>query len=449
MDNTGTRSAVGQLVSNYGMAGVLLLLCVYYSWATLQYQTPAGAAAGELVATRIAGMVDRGTTVVIVAGRSADDRAFAERVQAVLQAKGCARLEQVEGDPAIVLAAFQARADKAGDVAAIASAASCTGWLESMVRRFPSLANTKLVSPEPYRWPTFLQTENLLNVADQIVVIALIAVGMTMVIVTGGIDLSVGSLVALSAVVTALLIRDVGGATRAGTMNLVLCSLGGIAVSGVVGLFSGVVITWFRIPPFIATLAMMQVASGVAYILSAGQSIYEIPPSFVWLGRGTGPWSIPNAVLLMAGIYVVAHVVMSHTAFGRYVYAVGGNAEAARLSGVRVGRVLLLVYLLSGLMAGVGGVVVASQLKSGSPTYGLSYELYVIAAVVVGGTSLSGGSGKILGTLIGAFIIAVIQNGMNLTKVESYRQKVVLGLVILGAVLLDMLRKRGWNLRRQ
>ncbi len=445
----GKRSAVGQLAANYGMAGVLLLLCVYYSWATLQYQKPVGAEAGEVVAARVMGVADSSATILIVAGLSEDDQAFARRAMALLKMKGYERLVRIEGDPAIVLAALQEGSGKAETVGAIAATESCAGWLENMMPRFPGLARTKLVSPEPYRWPTFLQPKNLLNIADQIVVIALIAVGMTMVIITGGIDLSVGSLVALSAVVTGLLIRDFGGATRAGTMNLMLCSLGGIAVSGMVGLFSGMVITWFRIPPFIATLAMMQVASGVAYILSAGQSIYEIPPSFVWLGRGTGLLSIPNAVMLMAGVYVVAHVAMSNTAFGRYVYAVGGNVEAARLSGVRVGRVLLMVYLLSGLMAGVGGVVVASQLKSSSPTYGLSYELYVIAAVVVGGTSLSGGSGKIFGTLIGAFIIAVIQNGMNLTKVESYRQKVVLGLVILGAVLLDMLRKRGWRFWRQ
>jgi ribose transport system permease protein len=142
-------------------------------------------------------------------------------------------------------------------------------------------------------------------------------------------------------------------------------------------------------------------------------------------------------------LYALAHVVMTRTTFGRYVYAVGGNAEAARLSGVPVQRVVLAVYVLCGLLAGLGGIVMASQLKSGAPTYGQMYELYVIAAVVVGGTSLSGGEGRVLGTLIGALIIAVIQNGMNLTGVESYTQKVVLGLVIFAAVLLDRLRSRG------
>jgi ribose transport system permease protein len=302
------------------------------------------------------------------------------------------------------------------------------------------------VVPRSYLWPTFLQLDNLLNVANQIVVIALIAVGMTMVIITGGIDLSVGSLVALSAVLTGMLIRDYGGGAAAGAGGMILCALGGIVACGLMGGVSGVLVTRFALPPFIATLGMMRVAYGLAYEFSKGLSIYEIPASFVWLGRGADLVSIPNAVVLMAVVYGVAHVLMSHTTFGRYVYAVGGNLEAARLSGVRVKRVLVTVYIVSGLMAGLGGVIVTSQLKSSSPTYGLGYELLVIAAVVVGGTSLSGGSGKILGTLIGAFIIAVVQNGMNLTGVSTYRQYVIQGVIILAAVLLDQLRRRNWRL---
>src|SRR5207302_10738217 len=155
----------------------------------------------------------------------------------------------------------------------------------------------------------------------------------------------------------------------------------------------------------------------------------------------------PNAVLLMVVLYAAAHILMTRMTLGRYVYAVGGNAEAARLSGVPIRGVLLFVYALSGALAGLGGVIMASQLKSGSPTYGQMYELYVIAAVVVGGTSLAGGEGKVLGTLIGSFIIAVIQNGMNLTGVKSFPQRVVLGLVILGAVLLDRFKQHTWRLR--
>src|SRR5262249_17677984 len=154
-----------------------------------------------------------------------------------------------------------------------------------------------------------------------------------------------------------------------------------------------------------------------------GESIYELPDSFTWLGRGAGVLGLPHAVLLTLGIYAFAHVVMTRTVLGRRIYAVGGNAEAARLSGVNVAGVLFFAYGFCGVMAGLGGVLQASQLKSGAPTYGLMYELYAIAAVVVGGTSLSGGEGRVFGTLVGALIIAVIQNGMNLTGVESYRQK--------------------------
>ena len=201
-------------------------------------------------------------------------------------------------------------------------------------------------------------------------------------------------------------------------------------------------ITGFRIPPFIASLAMMQITSGLAFIIAEGQSIYDIPPSYTWLGRGQGLLTIPNSVMLMVAVYAAAHVFMTRTALGRRIYAVGGNQEAARLSGVSTRWTLIAVYLISGLMAGIGGVVTVSQLKAGAPTYGTMYELYVIAAVVVGGTSLTGGEGRIAGTLVGAFIIAVIQNGMNLVGVESYKQKVVLGAVILFAVMIDMLKKR-------
>ncbi len=159
------------------------------------------------------------------------------------------------------------------------------------------------------------------------------------------------------------------------------------------------------------------------------------------VGRQTS-LGLPNAVWLTIGLYVVAHIAMTRTVFGRYLYAVGGNAEAARLSGVPVKRVVLITYLISGLLAGIGGVVMASQLKSATPNYGEMYELYVIAAVVVGGTSLSGGEGKVIGTLIGALIIAVIQNGMNLDKIDPFTQRIVLGVLILVAVLVDTLKHR-------
>jgi ribose transport system permease protein len=270
---------------------------------------------------------------------------------------------------------------------------------------------------------------------------------MTLVIITAGIDLSVGSLIAVSAVFATWIIREWFGGVDSTTAGMLAgCGLAILGCS-VLGLFSGSMIAFFGVPPFVATLGMMMVGSGLAYMLSGGLSIYQLPDSFDWLGRGDDMLGIPNAVLLMVLLYLLAHILMSRTTIGRYIYAVGGNPEAARLSGVPVRKILLWVYAGCGALAGLGGVIMASQFKSGDPKYGLMYELYVIAAVVVGGSSLSGGRGKVFGTLIGAFIIAVIQNGMNLTGVQSYTQKVVLGLVLLLAVFLDMLKKRGWQLR--
>jgi ribose transport system permease protein len=436
------RMWVKRAFANYGMAIVLLLLCLYYSWATLQRQRPVGKEAASAVLSEVASCTQPSSRILIVARSVGQDLPFAEALTQTLTQRGYSSIQAIEGEPQLTREALM-KLD--GPPAIIVTTEETAQWLKPMLLRLPELARTPVAVPRSHVWPTFLQVDNLLNVANQIVVIALIAVGMTMVIITGGIDLSVGSLVALSAVLTGVLIRDYGGGSSASTASLLLCSLGGILACGLMGGVSGVLVTRFALPPFIATLGIMRVAYGLAYECSKGLSIYEIPASFVWLGRGSDLFSIPNAVVLMALVYAVAHVLMSHTTFGRYVYAVGGNLEAARLSGVRVKRVVVTVYIVSGLMAGLGGVIVTSQLKSSSPTYGLGYELLVIAAVVVGGTSLSGGSGKILGTLIGAFIIAVVQNGMNLTGVSPFRQYVVQGVIILGAVLLDQLRRRNWR----
>jgi ribose transport system permease protein len=208
---------------------------------------------------------------------------------------------------------------------------------------------------------------------------------------------------------------------------------------GVVGGAGGWIVAQFKVAPFITTLAVMMMARGLAFLLTGGFSIYLVPPALTWLGQGKS-LGVPNTVILLVVLYVAAHVFMSHTRLGRYIYAVGGNEEAARLSGVPVRFVIVFVYIVSALSAGLGGCIQASQINTGTPNMGTMYELYVIAAVVVGGTSLAGGTGRILGTLIGAFIISVIQNGMNLLGMESYTQQVVLGGVILGAVLLDKVR---------
>jgi ribose transport system permease protein len=434
------------LLANYGMILVLALLCVFFSFATMSEQSPTGEAAARQVAGALGSTFGKAPRVLIVAGDQAEDALFASTLEEALAPTDAQVVAVVKGEPKDARAALQKIAASGQPLDAIACTRTTAAWLlfDDLKTDFPTLGTPKRVQPSTEKWPNFLKSENLVNIANQIAVIAIIAIGMTMVIITGGIDLSVGSLLALSAVLTTRFIRDYAGAEQASTPDMVLAGIAAVLICGLIGAFSGGMITAFDIPPFIVTLAVMLVGSGLAYILAAGQSIYQLPESFVVLGRGEGLWKIPNAVLLMALLYGVAHVVMSRMRLGRHLYAVGGNREAARLSGVPVQRVLLSAYIVSAALAGLGGVIMASQLKSGSATYGNMYELYVIAAVVVGGTSLSGGEGKMFGTLIGAFTIAVIQNGMNLTNVESYTQKVVLGSVILGAVLLDKIRHRGW-----
>lgn len=437
---TDLLGGVRRRFSGYGMLGVLLLLCVLFSVLTLQEQHPTGQrAAGEVVA-RVEADAPTAAVVLVVGKDSDEERAFVESAAGQLVAAGFTAVRQALGGPQEFRSAMAALPP--GGNARVLTLQSNLPSVRTIARSLDGLPDEAIIAPRSYRWPTFLLADNLRNIANQIAVIAIVAVGMTLVIITAGIDLSVGSLIALSAVVCAWLVQAMGG-QGAGAGVLIVAALGAMVLCGLAGLFSGAMVVRFKLPPFIATLAMMQVASGVAYIIARGRPIYDAPDAFTTLGRGADPLvGLPWAVWLMLALYGVAHVVMSRTALGRYVYAVGGNPEAARLAGVRTGGVLLFVYALCGVLAGLGGVVMASQLRSGAPTYGLMYELYVIAAVVVGGTSLAGGEGRVLGTLIGAFIIAVIQNGMNLTNVESYTQKVVLGLVILGAVLLDRLRAR-------
>jgi ribose transport system permease protein len=442
MNSSGRGGATARFLSDYGMLPVLLLLCVLFSVLTLKEQAVTGVDGARQLFQVLALEPGGEHSYVVVAGGSADELEFAGSFARLGEERGWT-LEVISGDPSSIRAALIALDSGSIEYDRIVTTSAYRPVVLQVVSELRSLHSVIIVSPSSRRWPTFLLAENLRNVANQITVIAIIAIGMTMVIVAGGIDLSVGSLIALSAVVIARVIGFLGGASVS-AVGVLWAVLTALAVCAAIGCFSGWMITSFRIPPFIATLAMMQVAAGVAYIISKGKPIYQLPEDFVWLGRGIDPVAhLPVAVLLMLSLYVMAWVLMERTTFGRYLYAVGGNAEAARLAGIRVKSVLVAAYALCALLAGLGGIIMASQLKSGAPTYGLSYELYVIAAVVVGGTSLSGGEGKIIGTLIGAFVIAVIQNGMNLTQIESYTQKVVLGLVILAAVLFDRLKSKG------
>ena len=386
---------------------------------------------------------------VLIAGRKTDSgQAFTTRLHGLLLASGWEIAGVVEGGPPELGKGLRLAFDQnqSLDVLACEQSFVKLAVLQNFRNSEAKMSDVAVISPESSYWPNFLKTSNLLNVANQIAVIAILAIGMTLVIITAGIDLSVGSLIAVSAVLATWVIREWFGGDEATVGGMITgCGLAIVACSAL-GLFSGSMIAFFGVPPFVATLGMMMVGSGLAYMLSGGLSIYQLPQSFDWLGRGDDFGGLPNAVVLMIVLYLLAHITMSRTTIGRYIYAVGGNPEAARLSGVPVKKILLWVYASCGALAGLGGVIMASQFKSGDPKYGLMYELYVIAAVVVGGTSLSGGRGKVFGTLIGAFIIAVIQNGMNLTGVQSYTQKVVLGIVLLLAVLLDMLKKRGWKM---
>lgn len=438
----GGRSLRSRLPAEYGIALALLVLCVVFSAATLDVQQAHGADAGAEVAKRIARDQPAGAKVVVVAGTGRADKEFADAAKAGLEQAGRTVVAVSVGTPAEARKTLAGLSGSRPDVVAASRTAGRWSLLEDLPAKVPAVGSPAVVTPVARRWPNFLKADNLLNIANQIAVIAILAAGMTLVIIAGGIDLSVGSLIALSAVLAALLIRRLAGAEAATPAGMVLCCLAAALASGAVGALSGLVVTAFAVPSFIVTLGVMMMASGAAFLATGGEAVSQLPDRFVWLGRGADLAGIPNAVVLMGLIYLAAHFVLTRTAFGRYVYAVGGNAEAARLAGVRVSLVIVLVFAVSGLLAGVGGVVLASQLKSGSPAYGQMYELYVIAAVVVGGTSLSGGEGNVLGTLLGALLIAVIQNGMNLTDVESYTQRVVLGAIIVGAVLLDRLKRR-------
>ena len=279
----------------------------------------------------------------------------------------------------------------------------------------------------------FLTTSNLINVARQVSINAIVAAGMTIVIITGGIDLSVGSTIALAGCAALLVARLLG--------DVVGMTVGILAAAGV-GLLNGALVAWGRVPPFITTLATMTVVRGAALVLTNGEPIVKTEGPYLWLGQASvGP--IPVPILLMIATLFGAHWFLSRTRWGTYVYAVGGNAEAARLSGISLAGIQILVYVLGGALAGLAGLVLAARLSSAQPNTGVGFELDAIAAVVLGGTSLMGGEGTIWGTTVGAFIIGVLNNGFNLMNVSPFYQLIAKGAVIVLAVLVDQLLKAG------
>jgi ribose transport system permease protein len=283
--------------------------------------------------------------------------------------------------------------------------------------------------------PSFLSFDNFVNVALSIAVIGILAVGMTFVILTGGIDLSIGSVVALAGVAAAIL------TVKSGSVIAGFAAAIGIAL--LCGCFNGLFTAYLKIPAFIVTLAVMTIARGLAFIFSEGRSIGDLPDNFSRLGKFS-IFGIPASVLIMLAAFAVGWFLLSQTRFGRYVYAVGGNAEASFLAGINTKSIIFWVYVLNGLLVGIAAVVLSSRLGAGVPNSGVQYELDVIAAVVVGGTSLTGGRGSVAATFFGAVFIGVLNNGLNLSGIDPYLQKIALGTVILLAVLADKLQKKSF-----
>ena len=297
--------------------------------------------------------------------------------------------------------------------------------------------------------PSFLSVNNTLTVLLQTSVIGLLGIGMTMVIITGGIDLSVGSVLALSGVIT-------GMSVKAGLPVVPAMTLG-IVAGGLCGAFNGFVITRLRIPPFVATLGMMLIARGIALQLTGAAPISQLGDAFGVLGNGAlfrvvemrdngfprvvFP-GIPYPAILLLVVAIGAAYLLRRRQIGRHIYATGSNEEAARLSGVRVDSTKLYAYVMSGALAGLAGNVLMSRLVTAQPSEGVMYELDAIAAAVIGGASLSGGVGAVSGTMIGAFIIGILRNGLNMAGVSAFIQQIVIGFVVIGAVWIDQIRNR-------
>lgn len=282
--------------------------------------------------------------------------------------------------------------------------------------------------------PTFLTVDNLFQIGAQTTVVAIVAIAETMVIITAGIDLSVGSVAALSGVLGAMAISDLGA-------SLWFAILVAVSAGAAAGLINGLLTTVARLNPFIATLGMMSVARGMVYIVSGAAGVYGLPQLFQILGDGH-IYGFPLPVLILLVVAVGVAILLSQTRFGGYLYAIGSNREAARRSGIAVRRRVTAVYVLAGALVGLAGIIAASRSSSGQPNFGIGLELDVIAAAVIGGASLFGGQGRVVGTLIGAFLVALVHNGAVLLGINTFYQQVIIGLIIWAAVSFDQFRRR-------
>lgn len=277
--------------------------------------------------------------------------------------------------------------------------------------------------------PTFRTIDNAVNILRQVSVNGIIAIGMTFVIMTGGIDLTVGSVIAVAGVIAgSILVKNPN--------HVAVAVLAALMASGLFGAVNGFFVAYMKVPAFVATLAGMTMARGFAYVYSNGKPYTLASESFSRIGKGLAP------ILIFLSVVIVAHIVLSKMKFGRYIYAAGGNMKAAEASGIRVKRILMKVYIMAGMLAGIAGVVLAARTNSGQPAVGVGYETDAIAAAVIGGTSMTGGVGTIGGTLIGILIIGVLNNGLNLLNVSSYYQQILKGLIIVGAVCFDLRSKK-------
>ncbi len=284
--------------------------------------------------------------------------------------------------------------------------------------------------------PNFLNFSNITAILFATVVIGTLALGTTFVIITGGIDLSIGTGMALCGVISGVLIVNAG-------LPVALGVLGAILFGGLIGFINGVNIALFKLPPFIATLAMMLVAQGLALVISGSAPIYFTDdPSYSKISTGNIVPDVPNAVIILTVLAVVSAVLLNKTILGRYTYSIGSNEEATALSGINTQKWKIVIYTLAGLFIGMAGVLISARLGSAQPATGMGYELQAIAAVVIGGTSLTGGKGSIVGTVIGALIISVLNNGLQIMSIPQEWQNVILGCVIIVAVYADMARKR-------
>lgn len=303
------------------------------------------------------------------------------------------------------------------------------GWIQTYMLIFIVIGLGIILS---FVSPNFLTVTNLMNVLRQISVNGILAIGMTIVCLTGGIDLSVGSIVAFSGIIAAGLLREQ-------KYPIIVVVLVAVALGALLGLYNGYFVAYWKAAPFVVTLSMMTIARGMTYVYSDGRPISNLPEEFLAIGKGS-ILGIPIPTVILILIFILANIMLTKLKFGRYVYAVGGNENAAMVSGINVKKIKMLVYVLSGVACGLAAIILTSRVSAGLPQAGESYELDAIAATVIGGTSLSGGRGRLWGTIVGAILLGVVNNGLDLLNVSSFYQQIVKGLIILGAILIDSKR---------